>query len=721
MFPPANTPPETPAWPPSPPPTGEQVPAGPIGPHPPGTPQPEAPDPVSLRKALVTLPMTVDELGEWRERIRLSKEQVTLRESEWDTLWSAYLPTVRGGAEAEDLQYQGHFRNVHTKMGQLFVKSPEVRLTPKGKGLEVQPQPPVLGPDGMPQPQPPLRAADGIAVRQALLNQYLGADQIDILSLIDECCLDMQAYSGISAVLVSYRSVSRTVQQPVMGPDPNFIPPPAMPGSLGLNTPQPPQVPQADPLTGQPKMQPIQVPIHEEWTATRLHPKKVLLDERLKSCRHDKDSRWIGHTFFMTKRLAQRQYGLTDEEVSTANATDDRTYQDPLGKANTGATSDLLEGQELWLKAEAFTDNDNPDAIIQLVLFECVKDAPVVYRLSLDQTFDDQGALTEDSLEGFPLFIGSLRPTLDSPYPKSDSAFTNGDVKHLTTHRRQTVATRDAALGHFFYDTSVLDEQDLNNLKNAPVGSFVGLKPGSLQGGADKVMINTAQAHMTPDDWRTAAMLKADMDETLGISAPQSGGQMDTVRSATEINTMNQGAVGRSAKEQARVVAFFLQIVRAVDTLLCRYATGNRWVTVEGPTGAKKLQVWNKQIGAGKYAYDIKPDSQLGMDAARDRQQKTAGYNVMAADPLFNRGPALREICADFGWDPAECVLDPAIVNAHAMVQQQTGTQTGQPPHGGGPVNKHQQEQSGSTPNAPGAAASGDNRQERNQRPGGGA
>lgn len=698
------------------------LPLEPITPPPPdpsGAPNLAADPQVQLRKSLIPLPMTLDEVGEWKERIKQSEKRITDRQDEWDTLWKSYLPTpAKEGAQAPKVN--AHFRNVHTKMGQLFVRSPQVLLSAKGKGRETMQQPPGIGPDGMPTPPQTLRATDGIAIRQTVINTYMGRSYINAIALMDECLLDMQAYSGFAAVEVSYRSVSRTVNQPVMGPDPNFIPPPQMPGSLGLNTPPPPQVPQLDPFTQLPKTTPIQVPIYECWEAKRIPPKKVLFDEQLKSCRIDRDSRWIGKIFYLSKRLAKRQYGLTDLEIEKTAETDDRNFADDRDQSNQPVEKDLLRGYHLWYKAEYFSDNDNPDALVELVLFDCVPDAPVVHRPSVDQTFDDQGALTEDSAEGFPIIVGSLRPTLDSPYPKSDSAFTDGDVKHLSTHRRQMVAVRDAAIGKVLMDSGAFDDADIAKIQNAEAGSTILVKSGALAAGADKLIALVAQVHSTPDDWRTAAMLKSDMEETIGISGPQAGGQNDTVRSATEVNTQNQGSQGRNEKEKFRVIDFYLQIVGAVDVRIFRYATGNRYVEVAGPTGAKKIEVWNKQIGAGKYSYDIKPDSQLVGDVARDRQQKIAGYNIMGPDPLFNRAPALRDISSSFGWDPTETVLDQATVNAQQFISN-SGTPVGQPPHGGGPVNKHQAEKSGAVPNAPGAAQSGDNRQERNPRPGGGA
>ena len=192
------------------------------------------------------------------------------------------------------------------------------------------------------------------------------------------------------------------------------------------------------------------------------------------------------------------------------------------------------------------------------------------------------------------------------------------------------------------------------------------------------------------------------MDETLGISNVQAGAMNETTRSATEVQAVGANSSGRQSKEQARVVAFYLSIVRAIDTLIVRYMQGDDYVSVAGEDGSRKLQQWNAKMVNIRCAYDIRPDSQLQIDTARDRQQKMAGYNLMAKDPLVNRVPILRDLARDFGWDPAKIIMSPDQI---AM----------QPQHGG-EANKHQTENSGNKPNAPGAAATGDNRDERTTR-----
>jgi hypothetical protein len=656
-----------------------------------------------LQKSLNTVPLDPQQISDWWARIKASSARIEQRETKWDALGKEYVPVVSDGAGAEDVKANSHFRNIHTKTGQLFVRSPKVIMTPKGPALDQ-----TITLDPMTGQQIALTAADTVPVRQAVINYFMSPDEIDGVRLIDECLFDMQGYSGIAAVKIGYRSVSRTVQKPVLQPDPSFVPP-EQPGMLGLSpTPPAPQVPVLDPMTGQPQTEAVPIIIYEQWYAEKLSSKKLLLDEQLHSPHVEKRSRWIGWKNFVPKRQAMRLYGLTDEDLGAGAEEDDRIFRDEADhSASSAALKDLVAVYEIFYKGVYFTDDeDHPDAIYQLVLLDNLKERTIVSRKSVDQTFDEQGKLTYDSLVGFPIKVGSLRDFLDSPYAIADSAFTNSLAKNLDVHLQQNLKTRDAAIGKYMYDTDAIDAEDLKKIKDGSVGEFIGLKSGALAQGADKVFATTAQVHQTNDDWRTADTLKSTMNETLGINETAAGGNPDTVRSATEIKSSTAGSEGRQEKEQARAIEFYLSIVRAVDTLVFRYATGERYVTVVGEDGTKKLEQWNKKLGAGCYAYDIKPDSQLRNDVARDRQQKIAAYTVMAPDQMVNRPPMLRDIARDFGWDPSLIVL---ATPPEQMMQ---------PPHGGS-ANKHMSERSGDTPNAPGAADSGSNRQERNPRPGG--
>lgn len=668
---------------------------------------------ISEKTPLLQLTMTKAEADEWKGRIDRSRNRVKNREKQWDSLLKEYTPTIEPSGHAEDVKTNKHFRNVHSKIGQLFYRSPDLVLTPRGVVLD--PQIDIDPRTGQPRINPLtgqpviLTAEDIVSIKQEALNQKLGRDGIKATRLIDELLFDNLAWSGISASKLGYSCTFKEIQEPVTQPDPNWVPPPMAPGNiLGLGgAPQPPMVPVMDPKDpfGQtPMMRTVKVPIYEEYYWRRMSPKKVLFNDDLRSTRYDEDATWEGMEFFIAPKRAQAVFKLTDAQIAKC-ATDDRLYKHEGDEVGTPA---LLHGVEIWSKAAHFRDDQpHPQAIDQIVFIDGVEEGmPSVYRPSPDQTFDDRGRLTEDSLIGFPIRILTIRDYPDSPFPISDSGFTNSGIKQLNTYRKQGVQLRDAQIGKYLYDQGSFDVDEITILKNGAVGDWVGVEEGKLALGIDKILGVTPQVKGTRDDYQGAALLERDIDETLGISSVQAGTPEATVRSATEIANVATAIAARNEKEQGRVVDFYLDGARMIDSLMMRYATQDEYVHIAGQDGLRKMVRWNNKLIAGKWMYDIAPDSQARVDTAQDRTQTLTLYNLTAADPLVNRNYLLRRLCRLFGMDPSKLILDPTLMMS-------------QPPHGGGssgaPVNKHEAGKSGGRPNQPGNE---DHRQQTSGEPG---
>lgn len=649
--------------------------------------------PTDLPSRLNTVKLTADQLDQWWKDIAAAEELIKNKAQKWDVLLKAYMPMVVQSGTGEDVKTQLHFRNVHTKIGQMFVKSPKVLFEAEGPMRDkVMVMDPATGGAKIITPE------EAVLVKQHVINKQMSAepDCINGLRLMDECLFDILTWSGLAAVKVGYCVTIKPVQRPRMQPDPNYVPPPMV--GLQLTTPPPPQVAVIGP-DGQPVMDTIDVPVHHSWYAKRFSPKKLIMNADLHSTRYQEEATFIGQRFFMTKRAAVRMFGLTEQELTASSADDligKSSDEDKVGDSN------MVEGYEIFYKAATYTDEIHPLAMNQLVLLKGLKEKTVVSRPSPDQTFDEMGQLTPDSLVGFPFLVGSVRDLADSPFPPSDTAFTNSQVKFQDTFLQQGVKLRDAQIGKYLYDTDAFEELDIDVLKNAAVGEYVGVAAGKLANGVDKIIAATTKVTASQDDYRIVGIIKQAMDETLGISSTQAGAPAGAVRSATEVQDFQQGSSGRIKKEQARAIEFYIQIVRAVDTLVTRYADGQHYINVEGADGAKKLAQWNAKLlqAAPAYNYSIKTDSQLDNDVARDRQQEMSFYNQVAKDPLVNRIPVLQSLARKFGYNPWEVVLTP----------EQAAAQAGMIPPHGGPANKHELENSGQKP----GGVAGDNRQERN-------
>lgn len=651
---------------------------------------------------MVTLQLSEDQISKWFKEIEASIARRKTRESIWDILLKEYMPTVSESGGPEALKMNGHFRNTHTKLAKLFHKLPELHLEPKGPLLDPVATNPLTG--------QVINAEDAAFVKQAVLNDKLGSDGVDASRFMDEILLDVLQWAGLGYARMGYRNVIKPVQKPVMVPGPATIDPVS-----GQEVPgQPVQAMDFNPETMQadkPRFETVPVPIWEEFFLRRGSPKKLLLPADLTSGRIDEDACWVGEEFFFTaKQLKQTfQYDTSTLPNKTGGTSDDRvaTYDIDGGSASGPDSKTKFHGYQLWIKASEYDDaQPHPDAIHHLVLLDVDKTKPIVYRPSPDQTFDEEGKLTADSLIGFPLEVCYLRDLPDSPYPPADAAFTNSQVKFLNTHGQQSVALRDSARGRYLYDEGEFTPEEIERIKAGKVGEFLAVQPGKLANGSDKLIVPLIQARQSPDDVRTRNLVKQEMEETLGISANDTGVENEGgAKTATEVHDVSTKSAQRMGKDQQRAVQFYLRCVRKFDTFLIRYASNDEYVRVTGQDGMRRLMLWNNKIIGGRWAYDIKPDSQAMMDAARDRVQTLTYYEKTAADPLNNRLPVLKKLAGLNGLDPARATHDPAMVAAPGTpgAAPASSPQPGgaAPEPGGQSTDRRAHRETGQTPNSP--------------------
>jgi hypothetical protein len=632
---------------------------------------------------LVTIEMTPEQCKEWIGRIQKSDERIKKEAESWKILMNAYTPVVRAQGVPEDVSANSHFRNVHTKLGQMFVRTPQVTLEPAPNSPADNQKPGPPGPDGIPQM---LSMADIISVKQEYLNKRLGRDGIKVNRLFDELNIDWMAWSGLGCSKLGYKAVTKVVQQPVMGPDPNFVPPPQPPGTvMGLRPDvQTPQVPQMGP-DGQPITKPVPVTVYEEIYWRRFSPMKLVTDVMTYSTRHDEDATFLGMHFSMYPAQAAAAFQIPIGDLRGGE--DELRYKH---KNDQESGPNVVTGVELFYKAAYYLPGEvHPWKLVQLVFLDHIQDKPAVHRLYQDQDFTPEGELSETSIDRFPIRVLTARDFPDSQFPPSDSAFTQNLSKQLNTNRQQGVALRDSAIGKVLFDGGKLEDGDVMKVRNAKPGDWIEVADGALDKGKDSVATTISQPTRTQDDYRLDTMLQHNMDETLGISANAAGGSEDTVRSATEIQTIQKAVQGRNEKEQSRIIDHFLDGVRLIDILIMRYTTQQQWVKITGNDGMARMQAWNGEMVSGRWLYDIAIDSQLTVDTAQDRQQNLNLYNLTKGDPLVNRVPVLQRMFRSFGYDPSKCVMNPQqaisqaqpqhadAVNAHEMGK--SGGREGQP------------------------------------------
>lgn len=556
--------------------------------------------------------MSEEELAQWWGRVDQALAVRKQHEPRWEALLKAYLPgPVDHGTVS--INSNLHFRNTEQKKAQLFYRTADVLLEPL-EPLKDQTQ----GPDGQTH-----SAEDVVTIKQAVLKNVLGSDGINAVRLMAEQNFDVLQVSGFSPSLLSYECDTVPVDH-------------------------------VDPMTGQ--AQTIDVPIYEEWCWKRFSPMKALIPHDWRSTRFD-EAPWLGMQFVKPLEQAKRTYKLEDDFQANASA-DLHTFKATKGADETGSTTaPMVEGVLIWYYACQFDPRVTHRQILRRLVLIKGLDKPAQHTASPYQTLGPDGKLSADSMIGNPIHILTLRDLADSAYVPSDAAMTDPLIRQENTWAAQDIALRDANVPRFLYDESI--KEAIQKLQEAPAGEGAPVTEGKLRGGTEALMAPLPHLEKAVADVQGRAAIKQMIAETLGLGANQGGAVNDKVLSATEISSANATASLRLKAEQNRELDYFLAGVRKLDALIQRYATEQDYVQWVGNDGTKRLAAWNKTLIAGRYAYSIKPDSQLDIDLAQKRQQDIQFTNLLANAPEANRTELLRDLARDFGKDPSKLIQQP--------------------------------------------------------------
>jgi hypothetical protein len=317
----------------------------------------------------------------------------------------------------------------------------------------------------------------------------------------------------------------------------------------------------------------------------------------------------------------------------------------------------MLKGVEIWLYACYYDPSvANSQVMRRLVLIDGLKDRPAIYRASPYQSVGPDGRLSPDSLVGNPLHPLVLRVASDMAYVPPDAAFTDPLVRNENTWMAQDLMLRDANVPRFVHPASLA--QAFDKLKNMGAGQGCSIPDEAFQRFA-KVLQEVPHLETAQTDVQARIHNQQAIEQTLGIGANQGGATNSTIRSATEVATIQANVSARQRKEQNELMAWFMRGVQKFDALLQRYMTTPGYVSIIGPDGAQLLQSYTNAHLQGRYAYTYHPGSQLASDIGTERKDFTDWVNFMAKSGWIDMGFVARRGALLFGFNPARTVRPP--------------------------------------------------------------
>lgn len=571
------------------------------------------------------VPLGDDALSAWRKAIAAARQtrDAAADRYGWQENINRYAPEDVRQTEGR-VNIGVDFADVERKKAALLFTTPDIAFVCDEPAQPLAPPAPSV--PGQPPAPPPPTLGSLTLVHQQLINELLGESQINVKATALKSVLDVLLPAGVGPVHVGYRAVTQDVE-----------------------------IEAADPVTGAPVPTVAPVPIHEEFFISRISPKALMLPQEFR----DTDIRqaaWVGYEFTMPRSQVRAEYHVPDDvDIPTGRLTpyfnEDR--QDGRGDA----VDPPVTGCYIEYRAMLYGQSAHPKAIWCLVIVDGM-DAPLKHGPSPHQTFDEAGRLTPDSLADFSVLPLWIRDLPDSAWVPSDCTITAPLTREINKFRTQSVVQRDNARQIILYDTQAFPPEVIDKIERGDVNTFIGVKGQALAQGAGALMAQVTTASLGRESYLGQDYIQADRERVLGISANQTGSTTGKKTTATEASIVNRNTEARFNQEQARVLAWYLSVVRTLDTLVLRYGDARLASSLLGP---QKGHFWAqfKSHLAGGYRYEVQTDSGKYMDAEAQRRQWLQFYQMVRQDPLVNAGKVVQKLLAFWGIDPVDGMAQP--------------------------------------------------------------
>lgn len=551
-------------------------------------PAPVAPPPPTGWQPGTSRTMLQAKVDEWTKRLERAETTAKQYHPQWERGLNRYAQ-AKVSTSKTDINALLDYRHVESKKAQLYHKTPDVNLSP------VDPADGTIPWDGI------------LPLRQKLLNYELGPTASNLKRALHKTLVDTLAASGWMILKIGFEQVT--------------LP---------------------DPLTK------MEVPIWSRRFISAVSSKKLLVPDDFHDTDFDaapfltiKGSMAVSKMRRLKWTIPADFQGSAQQDEAVYKHADVQDSTDPLG-----------EYTETWYRASLFDEDVfNPELYRCLILVKGI-DTPVWYVDSPYQTLTKEGALTDDSLIGNPIHVGTLRDLIDSAYVPSDLVVGEQLSTEVNKFRTDLIRNRRARKPITLFDTGGLDQTIISKIEKNE--GPIGVPAGSLAAGKDNLMVVISPGTEPRDNYTAQDYAEKDWEQALGVSANQTGQFSKSKRTATEVRTVQGNSSARADTEKDRIRDYVIAAVRKIDVILQRTATQQDLQKVLGLQGAVLWEQWRAL--PGKYGYTILPDAGQHTDAQELRAQTLDEYNLLRKDERVNTDELLKKVARVLGYDPATFV-----------------------------------------------------------------
>ena len=550
----------------------------------------------------------------WSEQVSQAKKR---RKKELP-LWKANLeryrsvkPQISGFNRRDVVGVNVEFSKTEAKKSQLFFQQPDVQLTPREN-----------------------QSPEAVALFKEVLNFYLGPDEANALSMVDEVLLDVLCPAGLGFTKIGFEEALVEKAMPVLDP----------------TTGAPVTEPHPDTGVPQPTMQTVPQRVYGRFFWERISPSRALIPSGWMTQNWDR-APWLGFEYDLvdpqknteTTRPVSGVAGETVSADDTLIAVNDREF---LARPGTGI--------EIFYRASVYDPSVRDPRRYRRLVMEAQgrsKNRVTAHEECPYQTLGPSGEFVAGML-GNPIHVLHIRPMADSAYVPSDCTVSRLQVDELSKGRTQQMIQRDRNLPMRAADKNFVEKSVLDKIEKGETQSII-----LTDGDPDRIIKQIVQTAAPPENMAFNAALRNDIDEQWALGPNQSGMTNTRQTTATESENIAKGTDNRLVKERGRVELWYVQGVEKFSALLQMFGDDETWIPIIGAANKQQMALWNKTKTPGRFLFRVRPDSSMRIDSAEDLDRLLRAYNLFAKDPHVNRVELLTEIVEKFGFDPQKVLI----------------------------------------------------------------
>lgn len=558
------------------------------------------------------IPLSKDDLGRWRERVKLSCRKVSDYEDAWkDNVAQFAGKPLKASPESDTVVVNKDWSRVKAKQAQLFYQVPKLNLRARQEAYKV-----------------------AAPVFAAALNFEL-EHRIKAHHVMDEILADVLNASGIAVSKIGYDGVFEERMVPEQ--DPGAVPPEMQAGML---------------MSGAMQMVPMQVPVYECYYWKRISPNCFVFPAEFTGTNWD-ESPWLGFKGYMPFEEAKRKFKLPNDFKDRVTPRPDLLSKENEGNPPTGG-DDYVEYFEIWYKAYLYDSQvKHPLHFRRLVLVTGLDDRPAKHEDSPWQRFDAQ-TNKYVGLCKFPIRAMTLTTISDTSIPPSDTEASRPLILELIRSRSDILKQRRRAQPLRWFDGNGVDDDVAERLRSGDIQDMI-----PLNGPGDRVIGEIARANYPRENFDFDRISNQDLGEMWSMGPNQIGTEAPGETTAAEVKTIQGNTNVRLDYDKSKVLRYFVEAAEGIGSLMQLFHDREDYIEVVGPDGASRIEQWDRDRIKGDYIFEAKPDSAQRVDVGQVRREKINLYQMVRNDPNANARVILEDVLRTHDIDPVTGMQPP--------------------------------------------------------------